>query len=62
MKELIARLEALKDHVWTPQNTGVAELKDKFTELVDIIHKAITQSQPPPPPQSGLTPRNAAPK
>lgn len=50
MKELIARLEALKAHVWTQSNTGVAELKDKFTELVDIVHKLANQAPPPPPP------------
>lgn len=50
MKELIARLEALKAKVWTPKNTGVAELKNAFNELVDIVHKSLTTAPPPPPP------------
>lgn len=50
MKELIARLEALKGRVWTHQNTGIVELKDAFNELVDIVHKSLTAQPPPPPP------------
>ena len=45
-EELVARLEALKAQVWTDTNLGLVELKDKFQELVSIIHAAFT---PPPP-------------
>ena len=52
-KELAARLQALKDKVWTVKNTGLKELKDAFTELVDIVHKKFAgdaPKDPPPPP------------
>lgn len=57
-KELLARLEALKAKVWTAKNTGVVELKDAFTELVDIVHKAASGSEPPDPdaPKSTIIP------
>jgi hypothetical protein len=45
-KDLLARLQALKDHVWTAKNTGVKELKDALTELVDIVHKAASSEGP----------------
>lgn len=48
--ELVTRLEALKTQVWTDTNLGLVELKDKFQELVSIIHAAFTTQQTPPPP------------
>jgi hypothetical protein len=52
--ELVTRLEALKAQVWSDTNLGLVELKDKFQELVAIIHAAFTAAPPanptPPPP------------
>ena len=49
-EELVTRLEALKAQVWTDTNLGLVQLKDKFQELVAIIHAAFTTPPTTPPP------------
>jgi hypothetical protein len=36
------RAAAVRDHVWTPKNTGLKEVTEKLKELADIVAQALT--------------------
>jgi hypothetical protein len=36
------RAAAVRDHQWTPKNTGFKEITEKLAELADIVAQALT--------------------
>ena len=45
------RASAVRDHEWTPKNTGLKEITDKLTELADIVAQALTGKSEDDPPK-----------